>query len=211
MNYDCLKLYEVTNLLLSCRPKKPVDAVLLHTRSFGGDDDGLFELVAELVPSVAKVVVINGGSGMSKNDPSKKAWPGAEEYRRRLSEFGIMNVVCSAPALHTQEESEKFTDVLAERKWKRVIVANLPHYLLRTMLSAVCEIQKRFLPVALYPAAPTSLSWRKAVSGSQGSPPIERLAQCPGELKRSEDYPREYPGQFVTVSELITYLSGLNE
>ncbi|OHA26474.1 MAG: hypothetical protein A3C06_02765 [Candidatus Taylorbacteria bacterium RIFCSPHIGHO2_02_FULL_46_13] len=209
MNIELLELYEVTNMLLSCRPQKPVNAILMHARSFDGDDDGLFELVRKLIPSVAPIVVINGGGGEGMRGPSKKAWPGVEEYEKRLSSLGVMDIIRSAPARHTQEESEKFVDIIKERGWRRVVVANLPHYLLRSMLSGVCEIQKRGLSVLLYPVAPVSLSWRKPVFGSQGVSPIKRFAQCHEELKRITEYQKQYPDKFVSIKSLVEYLSVL--
>lgn len=127
MNPECLQLYEVTNMLLSCRPQQPVDAIMMYARLFGGDDEGLFELVRELVPTAAPIVVINGGDGQGMLNLRQKAWPGVGEYEKRLAGISITQVIRSAPARHTQERV-KFTDVIEERKWRRVIVANLPHY-----------------------------------------------------------------------------------
>ncbi|MBI2120775.1 MAG: hypothetical protein HYT94_04095 [Parcubacteria group bacterium] len=209
MYEELTELYEVTNLLLSSRPTSPVDAVFIYSRSFGGDDDGLLELVRELVPSLAPVVAINGGNGDSFLDPNHKAWPGADDYEKRLKQLGVTEILRSKTGAHTRDESEKFTDVIEAYGWTRVAVANLPQHLLRTMLGALGEVKKRNLSVDMYPVAPVCVNWRKRVNGTQGRPPSERLIQCGEEIKRIMEYPYKYPGKFASISELIQYLADL--
>ncbi|MFA6095595.1 MAG: hypothetical protein WC767_02020 [Candidatus Paceibacterota bacterium] len=209
MKDNGLLTFQVSTLLLSSRPLAPVDAVLVHARSFGGDDDGIFRIVGQ-ANSLATVVVVNGSDGRSKDDPTKMIWPGADNYAAALSAWGVRDVIRSEPATHTREESMKFTDLIEKMEWKRVMVVNGPHYLLRTMLGALNEVRKRKLDVKLFPVAPGMLDWTKPVNGTQGSDPAARFLQIAAEFKRVEEYRVKYPDNFSTIEELIEYLTGLN-
>lgn len=213
MDNQLLEWYEALCLLHSSRPQEPVDAIVVHARSHGRDGDGLLELVREFIPNLAPIAVINGGDGVSLKNPNHKAWPGKEEYLQQLVELNIPtgNIILSKPARHTREESEMFAQVIEERGWKRVAVANHGHCLPRAMLGWLNELEKRKLKVKLFPVAPTSINWEVCVHGQQGLAPAQRLTQCRGELERTLQYQREYPGNFAQIKTLITHLASLNK
>lgn len=211
MNLDLERIQqidELKTLLLSSRPQKIFEAAFVHARSFQGDDEGLFELLSELVSD--QPVIINGGDGTGM-DPAHKAWPGADEYEKCLKVVGLTNIMRSEPARHTQEEGVMFANLIEKMGWRECAVVNLPQYLPRIMLSFVKELKKRDMSsVKLYPAAPVSLRWRRQVSGTQGRNPAARILQCDEELEKLFTYPISYPEKFVTIPELIEYLLDLN-
>jgi hypothetical protein len=207
-----LRLFEAQSLLLSSRPKKKVDAIFVHSRSHGADDEGLLELAACYCPYNAPVVVINGGDGTSLKDPAHKAWPGADNYEKRLKDLGVTAVARSEPAQHTGEECEKFAKVIKEHHLNRIMVINHPQHLLRTFLRWVKVLKDMKLETKLFPAAPHTISWDAIVNGTQGSPPKRRLLQCSDELDRVfgsetiQAYPEAYPEKFASLHELLEYL-----
>ena len=219
-NNICLELCIVKDLLATSRPAKPVDAVIVYSRGLQdpnanerGDDEELLETAVSFVPDFASLVVINGSNGASKRDQNIRAWPGADDYCRRFMHLGIMNIITSMPATDTRDEAVKFTDLIVSHEWKRVIVVNQQHYLLRAMLGALSELYKRNLhdSVKLFPVAPTSLHWQRKVFGTQGSSPTPRINQCEPELRKVLEYPVLYPENFVPIRMLIDHLIRLND
>ena len=191
------------SMLQSDWPTEQVDAIFFHARSFGGDDDGLFELVEELIKElVTDVVVINGGDG-SGVDPKVQAWPGKKEYSVRLG-IRRARVVQSAPAVHTLEEANAFSKVAEDHGWKRAVVIAQSFQLPRIMLTHLNVMGKRNYPMRVYAASPRSVCWSKVTNSNQGQPGMSRFEQIEQEWKRIPLYQAQ--GNLALEADLIEYL-----
>ena len=201
---DALQMFQTMSMLLSDRPDKRVDAVFFHARSFGGDDDGLFDL-ARHAGEMANLIVINGGDGRGVDGPHVRAWPGADHYMVRLTHYHhSAPVVRSRPAVHTHDEAIAFNELAEDRGWKRAIVIGQPFHLLRIMLSHLDVMAKRDYQMQIYAAAPTSVDWQKVTNGNQGQPGLQRFQQIEMEMERIVRYQSQR--NLVEIGELIHYL-----
>ena len=216
MNTDILRWFELMSLITSTRPQGSLDAVVVHARSHGRDGEGLLELVTQVASNYRCRIAVNGSNGDAHNPkfPGQKAWEGADKYLENLTALGgdDLRIFFSRPATNTRDEAMVFGEMVQNHGWKRVGVANLGHCLPRAMLGWVNEIEQRKLSdVKLFPFAPTSINWKIAVNGQQGSEPAPRIGQCEEELKRILSYPTSpYASRFVSVERLIEYLVNLN-
>ncbi len=134
---DELQIFQVMSMLLSDRPNGWVDGIIFHGRSFNGDDDGLFELISDLVRISSKpVVMVNGGNGEGV-EPESKAWLGSHDYEKRLIPMMPLGgkIVFSRSGKHTFDEGLTFSEKAEELGWKSAIVVAQPFQLLRIMLT----------------------------------------------------------------------------
>ncbi len=209
---DALMFCQVIPMILSDRPVQPVDAIVLHGRSFNGDDDGLFELIAELIRrGVSKdAVLINGGNGRGLKEETR-AWPGMENYAQRLHLFEC-KVFISDPARSTLEEGIVFQKAIQDYSWKRVIVVAQPFQLLRIMLTHLKQMQKQDRFFQLYAAAPLSVDWTKVTNGNQGKPNWPRFEQIEHEFNcvphdgTKGEWKLFQKENLATIPELIEYM-----
>ncbi len=200
---DPIKLGQALILTLSDWPTEPVDAIFLHGRSFG-DDDGLFELCKSLIDSgTARYVAINGSNGEKLNGTvAGEAWPGKDEYFKRLSDLGIKNIFSTMPAFHTREENDAFLQLARERGWKSAITLSQPHQLLRAMRGQVKSMREQNYSMRIYGASPRPCDWQKTVFGSQGKEQKPRFEHIEHELLATYSY-----GDLASYDELIAYFS----
>lgn len=192
------------SMLLSDWPTKRMDAIFFHARSFGGDDDGLFDLARQL-SQIANFIVINGGDGRGVDGPHVRAWPGADYYTDRLTFPGCSSdVIKSRPAIHTHDEAMAFNELAEERGWKRAVVIGQPFHLLRIMLSHLNVMAKHDYDMQIYAMAPDRVDWGKVTSGNQGAAGLVRFDQIRMELERIPKYQEQ--GNLASILELIEYL-----
>lgn len=204
-------VFQATTVLLSDWPAEKVDALFFHGRSHG-DDDGLFELVAELVTGgMVGHVALNGSDGERLGDSRPGvAWPGKQIYMDRLAAFGIGKaIVCSRPAFHNKDENEAFLEFAMARGWRTGIVLTQPHQLLRTFLGMVKSMAVHGYWMRAYAVAPKSTAWWKDVFGSQGAESKRRFLHIEEEFKRVPLYQQK--GDLATFDELFEYLKRRSE
>ena len=104
-------LFQATCLVLADEPREPVNAIFFHAQT-AGNEEGLFELVADLLSGGrARYVVLNGSRGerFGGTIPGE-AWPGYDVYHGRLIAMGVSEdrIVRAGPGMHTFEEAEAF-------------------------------------------------------------------------------------------------------
>jgi hypothetical protein len=204
-----LEVYQAVLVLLSEWPTEPVEALFFHGRSYG-DDDGLFEIAADLSKNgIADCVVVNGSNGERVGSTvPREAWPGKDEYTERLKSLGVENIVYSAPAFTTRHENDVFLNLAFEKSWTKVCVLCQPHQALRTMLGFVKAMIERDHFLRIYTVTPESTSWSRMVHGSQGAKHLTRFEHIEEEWRRIENssqYRREGVN-LATFEELLGYL-----
>lgn len=175
---DSLQFFQAMSMVLSDRPKMAVDAVILHSRSFGGTHK-LFELAAELSRLVpGRLVAINGATCL---------WG----YTQKLQALGCQ-VVTSYPAPFNLEEVIAFSRLAEERSWSRVVVVAEPSQLLLAMQVHVKVMEKRNYPMQVYAAAPVSQ--------------IEDEFKYFNKGENDPEWKKGAEGNLATVSEVIEYV-----
>lgn len=211
-----LQLFTVSQLLPTCAPTEPVEAVFVYSRSHEPDGRGLLETAVSLCRQGLNrgPIVVNGGTGVGC-DGVTPAWPGRTAYLERLKILdGSAEVLTTrVGGLHTREESIELFDMIEKHGWKRVAVVNTVHYMLRTMLGVLSEVNKRKVPIdsiRIFPVCANPVDWLELTSGSQGRPSKPRIVQCEEELSRICYYFEKFPDNYVSINELIDYLTHLN-
>lgn len=200
---NSLEMFQALATLLSTKPAS-ADAVFFHARGFG-DDDGLFELAAQLIKDgAARFVAINGfdGEGMG----SEKVSLGKDEYLRRLEECGLerSSITLTEPARNTRDENTAFLGLARERGWQSAIIIAQPHQLFRIILGALNEMKRRQMSFILRWAYPSNVDWQKLIRASQGEVRNCRFDDIRAEFERIPRYIAK--GDLVTLGELIEYL-----
>lgn len=198
-------IFTATTMLLSDRPRHPVDALFFHARSFG-DDDNLFELAAKYYQQKkVKYIILNGSDGEGYV-PGKKAWLGRADYRRRLCEQRISpkDILGSKPALNTKAENEAFFECAARRGLHSAVLLTQPHQILRAFMGMVKTLNTHYSSLKVYALTPTSTNWQKEVYGSQGAMNIPRHQHIAQEFERLDLYQKK--GDLASVSEVMDYL-----
>ncbi|MES2216187.1 MAG: hypothetical protein V4481_02730 [Patescibacteria group bacterium] len=201
---DALELYQATCLTLSNKPSIKTDAVFFHARGVG-DDDGLFEVVAQLYKNgLAEKIVITNFDGISTTEPGKRIASGKEYYLEQLSSLVPKEaIVCADSAENTLTENRAFLDLAQKSGWKSGVIVAQPHQLLRAMLGAVKGVQKRHMDFRLYSACPQTTNWKKDTFVNQGVPST-RFDNISAELERIPRYIAK--GDIATLQELISYI-----
>ncbi len=205
-----LQFSKAATILLSDWPPpeiKTLDALLFHARA-AGDEDGLFELAAELTdgtPARVWWVAINGSDDRRFGGIKPgEAWPGHDNYAFRLKSAGVNRVRSSQWALHTREENSAFLELAIEQDWRVVAVLCQPHQAVRTMLGMVQAMAQRNHWLRVYVITPRSTSWEKEVFGRQGrvlEPRRDHIDDEFGAVLRYLD-----SGELGTFEELFEYL-----
>ena len=202
-----LQMMHAMSMLSSDRPKGPVDALFFNARSFGGDDDGLFELVHKFMEeSMISAVVVNGGDGRSADDPNKKAWPGTEYYQGKLYNVFGCQVIPSRPAVHTLDEAFAFNEVAKNKGLRSVITIGQPFHLPCIMLSHLLAMRRQEYSMQVFAAAPTLVDYTKPTNGNQGAAGVVRFKQIEMEYDRIIRYQAQ--GNLASTEELLGYLTG---
>jgi hypothetical protein len=204
--WNSLNLFRAQTLALSDGPPKPVDAIFLHTRA-KGDDDQLFEIAAKaLRTGLARYVITNGSDGQSHRRGPGSGWAGKDAWVKALRKLGIREtaILLCQPALDTREENTQFLETAVSHGFKRVAILAQPHQVLRAMLGLLKEmdLQKHYLQV--YVMTPQSCPWWRKVYGSQGLHLKPRFEHIEDEASRIEKYATK--GDLATPSEYFAYL-----
>lgn len=197
-----VEAYHALAMLVSGRPNQKIftargGTIFLPARSFQGDDDGLFPLVASLAGR-KNCVVINGGDG-SAHDPTKPpAWPGKDVYIGKLLESNVPadNIWTTKPATNAWLEAQAFVEFLVGEtgsmgaKVPPVIVVAQSHQLLRMFLHLFQAMKEHNFFFPLYTACPTEdIGWFDQVQANQGHE-TPRVLNIGAELERVEKYQR---------------------
>lgn len=206
-NFDA-KLYQAAVMLLSGRPPKPVDVLLLHNRSFEDDTD-LLEMAGAMFRrgSVRFIAVTNNEGERVGSKVPFEANPGRSYYEERLKKIGVPRSRISIPrtrAFHTRQENTAFIRQTRYRNWTSGAILAQPHQLLRTMLGAVQAMSMEGYQIELYTIGPQHTSWLKTVKGSQGEEEKSREDHVREEFNRILKY--QASGNLATFSELFAYL-----
>ena len=203
-----LAFFQAQNLVLGDGVREPVDAIFFHSRSHG-DDDGLFELVADyLARGQARYVAINSSDGerMGGTIPGE-AWPGRIVYMNQFADHGISlytyTIERIKPSYNSKEENEHFLDLAILRQWKTAIVLTQAHQLLRHTLGMIRSLNDRKYWMQVYAVCPRPVDWWKMVRGSQGAERKERFKHIEDEYVRISQYQEK--GDLGSWDELATY------
>lgn len=193
-------------LRLVTDPLASSDAVFFHARA-EADDDGLFELVANLHHGGwAKTVVVNGSkSGTLEPGGTVHSYPGVEYYEKRLRLLGISSIYETDPAFNTLEENQVFLKLAREKRWKRAILVSQPHQILRIFLGAVQTMKIQGYWMTLYASVPSVTDWLKPVYGSQGQKLLPRHQHISEEEEKVIQY--QGRGDIATLDDLLHYLN----
>ena len=204
-------LGRVMGRLVKDEPDVSLDAIFFFARSFGDDNDELFQLAAHYINSGrARNIVINGSDGESvAGCEAKKAWAGKQAWIERFQAFGITNILLGAPALHSREENNAFLDLAIQNKWRAVGLLTQPYQAMRFMLGQLKANKERDYPLRMYALCPLIADWNESVHGPQGADLLPRWAHA--ELETMRCIPYALKGDLCTVSELEQYLETRSE
>lgn len=199
-------IYLSTIMLLSDRLSARADALFFYSRSHG-DDENLFELVSDLYKKkiVENVLVTDSDGRRVDGNVPGEAWPGKEDWMRRLSEIGINKMQLSGEAYHTKSETNAFLTTMKENNWKSAVIVAQPHQILRAMLTVVKSMSENNNWIRVYTMSPKSTSWSVEVFGSQGKKKMPRKYHINEEFDRIIRY--QQSGDLASFDELFSYLS----
>lgn len=213
------KTIEATLRVLSDRPTKKADAILLFGRAEGDDEPALFDFVAKLAnEGNGTTVLVNGAQGQQQgSEVPFSSWPGGAIFKERLQKLGVKDIrffpkenptVKEGRACNTAEEAESMLDYVINRmNCETVILVAWPHQILRCMGSMVNALNKKKgdgIYINIYCACPSNCNWIKEVKGSQGMNPMERKLHINLEYSRIH----KYVGKGVaSVDEILAYMN----
>lgn len=205
---DAAKFCQATVMVLSGQPRKPVDALLFHNRSFG-DYTGLFEMAEEMLRRgrVRFIAVTkNEGERYGSTVPFE-ANPGKTWCINNLLTQGIPteNIIFpNTMAFHARQENDAFLELSKQMEWRSGVILAQPHQLLRAMLGMVQAMNLGGYQMEIYTAAPVSTPWQQVVSGNQGLESKPRIDHIQDEWERVRRY--QDLGNLATFGQLFDYL-----
>lgn len=206
---EIAKLYQATVMVLSGRPKEPVDVLFFHNRSFG-DYTNLFEMAGEMFRRGGirfMAVTNNEGERFGSNVPFE-ANPGVTECIRCLTEeqhIPLENILHpETKAFNTRQENNTFLELSMQKGWTTGRILTQPHQLLRPTLGMIQAMYEARYQMAVYTAAPTQTPWQEIVRGNQGTDLKPRVQHISDELERVYRYQKS--GELATFDQLFEYL-----
>lgn len=195
-------------IVLNDAPKEKVDAVFLHTMSYG-DDDELFPLAAKLIKEGgADYIITNGGNGEAVDDPTPgAAWAGKDVYIRRLIEQGVdpKKIILSEPALHAYEANLKYLKAAEELGLKSAVTVNQPQQLVRATLGQLKAMEKLNYWMRVYSLFPEPWEAQREVKGNQGKETKRRFKMIGSDFDRISTY--QAKGDLAAYEEFFDYIS----
>lgn len=204
-------LFHVMSRLSSGRPRKKIDVISFHNRSFG-DDTYLLEIAAEQFHSgnVQFIEITNNEGERYGSTIKYEANPGRSYYERRLRALGIPKKRIAIPrtkAFHTRQENTAFIRQARYQGWTKGALLAHSYQLPRAMLGAVQAMEEVGYQVELYtfaPIDPDETYWQEPVKGSQGAEEKPRWAHIQDEFDRILHY--QQTGELASFEQLIQYL-----
>lgn len=222
---------KATEMVLSDRPTKPVDAALFFGRSwFDAERWGIYQLAVDFYKAgLVKNIAVYGNEGQryGETDPAmlepsdrfpkarraKMVAPAREIARARLIKMGvpdkniILTQIPDEDKNNTLEESMGFFIKAKERDWKSTVAVANPHQLLREMLGLIQIMdQHPEYYLDIYSAAPTNTDWERKVRGAQGEHFASRKEHIMLEINRIKNYQER--GNLASFERYFDYLKG---
>lgn len=189
------------------RPPQAADALFFHGRSFG-DEDGLFELAAELYREglIKDVVLFDTEGEREGGDTPFQANRGKTAYTEDLVKLGIpqKNILYGGIGKNTKTESDGFLALAKTKGWKSVIVMTQPHQMLRAMLGLIKAMEQQNYRIYAYPVVLPFTEWQKEVHSSQGLESKPREEHIKDEFDRIARYQEKR--DLASFEELVAYL-----
>ncbi len=187
-------------------PTERFDAIFLHVRSHG-DDDQIFQVAQGLHALAGGVpfILFTGTDGQRLGGTKPfEAWPGKAVYTKKLEELGIVEVQHTKAAYHTRQENDSFLERAIQLNWKSAVILNGGIQLLRSFLGQIKVMQEQNYWMRIYAQCPRPYDLHKIVSPSQGGQPTRRMQQVETEMNNISKY--QARGDIASFSDLFDYM-----
>lgn len=209
---NSLSMLKAAQLVLTDKRPK-TDALFIHGSPVNSEelDDRILALGASMMNrDETKAIVINGLSD-EICAAKKMAYPGGDTWGRKLALLGIAEVRKIQPSLHTAAESDNLIALAKNEGWKSVVIASLPHHVLRCMCQMVFCLERASSDLKVYARTLDTVDWdmsaKKTVLGG-GVVEGTLLDHCEAEAERLVKYADKNGVGYTphaTLEELIAY------
>jgi uncharacterized SAM-binding protein YcdF (DUF218 family) len=194
----------LVRILCDIRPPEPADGAYLYCTTTDNQASTCRTARVLISHAIVPRVYILGAPAMS-------GYPGVNQYRQRLREFGLpADKIDDVPyrgteSINTLVESQALIRFARDQGMGSVVLVSPPFHQLRAFMTAATVALKLYPGLALYSHPGAAMSWIDSVVHSQGTLQAPRRQLIQEELVRVHTYQNK--GDLARFDDVLDYLN----